>query len=156
MTRFAVIINRPSKSAKVLAEALGCKRVRPERIGIAKATRRATLINWGCTEFGRTGEEYHPLNLQQNVRVAKDKLLFLNVAVRSRVSVPDFWQSKSEVPRDCIILARRSLTGSGGAGIVVVRPGEELPDAPLYTRYIPKEREYRVHVVDSEVIFIQQ
>jgi hypothetical protein len=28
--------------------------------------------------------------------------------------------------------------------------------APLYTKYIPKKKEYRVHVIDNEVLLIQE
>lgn len=59
------------------------------------------------------------------------------------------------VSRD-IWLARTNLLGSGGAGIVVLRKGDPVPDAPLYVQYIPKLIEYRVHVFRDKVIFCQQ
>lgn len=55
-----------------------------------------------------------------------------------------------------IWIARTVLNGSGGAGIIVVRPGDPIPDAPLYTKYVRKSREYRLHVVGGEVIFYQE
>lgn len=50
----------------------------------------------------------------------------------------------------------RTTHGQGGSGITIVRPGEELPDMPLYTQYVPKQKEFRVHVVEGRVIDVQQ
>lgn len=55
-----------------------------------------------------------------------------------------------------IVFCRVSLAGSCGEGIVVARTPEELVDAQLYVKYIPKLYEYRIHVVAGQVILIQQ
>jgi hypothetical protein len=54
------------------------------------------------------------------------------------------------------VVARQVLTGYGGAGIVVVPPGQELPPAPLYTKYVSKMSEFRVHCVGDEIIDVQR
>ena len=69
---------------------------------------------------------------------------------------PDVLTSLGTDVRDGIYLARTKVTGSGGDGIVVVRPKDEVPPAPLYVKYIPKREEYRVHVAFGKVIFAQQ
>jgi hypothetical protein len=38
----------------------------------------------------------------------------------------------------------------------VVAPGQELPDAPLYTQYVKKKKEFRVHVYNGKAIFVQE
>jgi len=48
------------------------------------------------------------------------------------------------------------LRASAGRGIVVCEPGDDIPPAPLYTRYVPKYDEYRVHIWRGEVLDIQQ
>ena len=53
------------------------------------------------------------------------------------------------------MVVRHRLQGSGGEGIELVKTGE-LPDAPLYVRYIPKHDEYRVHVALGEAIDVQR
>lgn len=58
--------------------------------------------------------------------------------------------------QDGKIVVRHTTTGHSGAGIQVVRRGQDIPDAPLYTRYFRKDAEYRVHVAFNEVILIQQ
>jgi len=54
------------------------------------------------------------------------------------------------------IVVRNVLTGSEGNGIVIVPKNEIVPDAPLYTEYVFKVNEYRVHVAGSEVIDTQK
>lgn len=55
------------------------------------------------------------------------------------------------------IVARQSLNGHSGAGIVLLE-GEDQHSftAPLYTVYIPKLHEFRVHIMDGEVIDMQK
>lgn len=45
------------------------------------------------------------------------------------------------------VVCRTILNGHGGAGIVLASTVEELVDAPLYTKYTKKKREFRIHVV---------
>ena len=44
------------------------------------------------------------------------------------------------------VLCRTILNGHSGQGIVVASTIDELVAAPLYTMYIPKQREFRIHV----------
>ena len=54
------------------------------------------------------------------------------------------------------VVVRHDVSGHSGAGIEIVRLGEELPQAPLYTKYFKKRREFRVHVAFGSVIHVQQ
>jgi glutathione synthase/RimK-type ligase-like ATP-grasp enzyme len=57
------------------------------------------------------------------------------------------------------VCARTKLRASGGDGLVLVRSEDDhgtLPDAQLYTKYVPKKDEYRVHVCGEEIIGIQR
>ena len=54
------------------------------------------------------------------------------------------------------IVCRTILNGSCGKGIVIAKTLEELVDAPLYVKYVPKKEEYRVHVAFGHVIAIQR
>lgn len=55
------------------------------------------------------------------------------------------------------LFARTIINGTNGRGIVEFESSTaEYPRAPLYTEYIPKKAEYRVHVFHGEVIDIQQ
>lgn len=50
----------------------------------------------------------------------------------------------------------RTTGGQGGSGITIVEEGGNLPDRPLYTKYVKKKKEFRVHVFQGEVIDVQQ
>jgi hypothetical protein len=55
------------------------------------------------------------------------------------------------------VVCRTKTNGHSGDGIVLVEGDDaELIDAPLYTKYIKKVSEFRVHVFRGEVIFVQQ
>lgn len=55
------------------------------------------------------------------------------------------------------LFARTLINSTGGKGIIEFESSQEVyPRAPLYTEYIPKKAEYRVHVFNGEVIDIQQ
>ena len=54
------------------------------------------------------------------------------------------------------MVCRTTLSGHSGQGIVIASSPEELVDAPLYTQFIEKDKEYRVHVFNGVIIDFQQ
>lgn len=145
--------NRPSAGAQVVNSLFGDKsrlvrRVPPPR-------QYLHIINWGNST---------PLEVRPNVRlynnpiaiaVAANKLRAFQELQANGVRVPPFTTEK-ESTTDGMWLARTTLVGSGGDGIVVLREGDPRVDAPLYSKYVKKREEYRVHVMNSEPIFVQQ
>lgn len=151
-----LIQSRPSNGASALVQAVcdaGLSAIRRRHESVSRLRRSSFLVNWGNS----TGYESPHLNAYESVARAVNKLGCFNsldgkanvppsmcTGVSDRVDVntgPNIW------------LARRTLTGSGGNDIVVVRPGDEWPVAPLYVQYIPKLVEYRVHVFKEEDSF---
>lgn len=61
-------------------------------------------------------------------------------------AVAQEWQDKGRT-----VVARMTLTGHSGAGILIIEPGQPIPDAPLYTQYVFKEKEFRIHATQTEV-----
>jgi glutathione synthase/RimK-type ligase-like ATP-grasp enzyme len=57
-----------------------------------------------------------------------------------------------------VVVARKVLTGHSGNGIIICGDEDEteLPQAPLYTKYIKKDSEYRLHFVGGECIDVQR
>lgn len=92
----------------------------------------------------------------KDIRLAVNKRGSFYVWASCGVRVPEFTVDSSALDRNHMYLARTVLTGSGGAGIVVLRRDDPIVDAPLYVRYIKKEHEYRAHVAFGQVIFVQQ
>lgn len=129
-----------SESAKMLAEAL------TTRLGyrVWRGTERAHKHN---ILWGKPGH------------VASDKLRTFEVLHEQGVSHVPYTASKEEAQtwlgQGCTVFAR-TTGGQGGAGIVIVRPNDPLPDRPLYTQYVKKKKEFRVHVVNGSVIDVQQ
>lgn len=60
------------------------------------------------------------------------------------------------IKNGCTVVCRTILNGSCGKGILIAKTVEELVDAPLYVKYVPKKEEYRVHVAFGKVIAVQR
>jgi glutathione synthase/RimK-type ligase-like ATP-grasp enzyme len=54
------------------------------------------------------------------------------------------------------VVCRTLLTGHSGNGIVIASTAEEVVEAPLYTEFINKDKEFRVHVFNGAIIDFQQ
>lgn len=107
-----------------------------------KRTRRGTLLPY----FAVTSQ---PLNKIEQFRRFS----------RENISSPKYALSPEGAREiDCkTLFARTIVNGTNGRGIVEFeRDSEEYPIAPLYTEYIPKKAEYRVHVFGGKVIDVQQ
>lgn len=145
-----------SRSAKALAEALNARVLKL----IGSTFKRKTsdvIINWGLAPAGHpvlapgilNTEPCQVLNTRSDVQRATNKLDFFNLMTEAGHGdiIPPYWSNKNEVPEDQFpIVCRTILSGHSGAGIVLADGGNDLVDAPLYTKYIKKEDEYRVHV----------
>lgn len=157
MTIWVTTNGRPSNGAKALAQQPGFKRCITGK-GIKADD---TLINWGSSQgYGALPLCKLRLNDPFWVGVAANKLeCFIRFSVLDVKTVdwsddkPDAekWQAEGSV-----IVARQKLTGHSGDGIIIVEKGEPIPEAPLYTKYIFKDKEFRVHVVGDEVIDTQR
>jgi glutathione synthase/RimK-type ligase-like ATP-grasp enzyme len=113
------------------------------------------ILNWGNPKDVVINEGQLLLNKPENIRNAINKLTAFGILKEAGVRIPEFRTELAGVSSG-IWFARRSLTGSGGRGIEVIRKGGSIPRAPLYVQYVPKTTEYRVHVVNGQVIFCQQ
>lgn len=160
--------NSNSVSAKLLAQAMGIKRIK-HKGSKYRARPGHVIINWGSSTLHHTvrGQGARVVNNVPAVHIATDKLQALVRMKVQGVSVPEFTTDK-EVVRKSIHegdgsvkwLARTILNGSEGKGIIIVDnfllTKVDIPDAPLYTKYIRKKKEFRVHVINGEVVDIQQ
>jgi len=54
------------------------------------------------------------------------------------------------------VLGRDRDHGMGGTGITVYKKGEQVNPHKFYVKYVKKEREFRYHVFNSKIIFIQE
>lgn len=140
----------------------GAHTLRTELGDRARLTRRNvlegmydTVINWGNSEPIRT--DAYTINHPDAVAIAIDKRQFLSTSRANGISVPDFTTDKTQVQGSKDIwLARTKVKGSEGEGIIVIRPGDIVPDAKLYTKYVPKRDEFRIHIAFGKLLFLQQ
>jgi len=153
-----------SKSAKNLAEMLGTRRVKPngryvpEKRHVIVSLGAQTIPNWANIARERGVEV---INIWNNLELAQNKLTALRILKENGVAVPAFTSSREEArsfftQRRSVVFCRTLLRAHGGRGIVIARSPEELVHAPLYTKYFPKEKEFRVHVFKGKVIDIAQ
>lgn len=122
------------------------------------------VINWGVARHQHnTAGGGNCFNCLQALQVASNKLVtFQKLKDIEGVRIPEFttdrniaydWLRKDGVA----VVVRTKLNGHSGDGIVLVSDKDsEIPAAPLYVKYIKKEKEFRVHVAFGEVIDVQE
>ena len=80
--------------------------------------------------------------------------------MEGKCSIPSFTTSREEackwVEEGVTVVCRTILNGHSGAGIVLADKKEDVVKAPLYTKYVPKKDEYRVHVMNGKMIHKQR
>lgn len=158
MTIWITTNGRPSNSAALLAQYPGFKRAFKGN----KVKPSDFVINWGSSVVGNaklmSAKAF--LNLEECVSIASNKLKAFEEFVLAGIATPLWTTSQAEAQKwsneGSVVVVRNKLTGHSGDGIMIVEKGQEVPEAPLYTKYIFKEREFRVHVVNSDVIDTQQ
>lgn len=148
-----------SASAKSLAQALGIKRIRHEGKPL---TLRCPVINWGCSNPTRNLLFTDVLfNNFDAVKKASNKLETFK-ALDGRVCIPEWTESPVEAVKWLVegdVVVREKLNGHSGEGITILPQGDYLDGillAPLYTKYIKKKDEYRIHVFQGDAFFVQR
>lgn len=132
--------------------------VRPVGSKFAKAIQTAVRSITKQRVLRVLNRHINRVNFEVTPRVL-NKIEQFNAFKRDGVSSPAFTNNALEVANlGCkTVFARTLINSTNGRGIVEFTIGEgEIPRAPLYTAYIPKKAEYRVHVFGDQVIDIQQ
>lgn len=152
--------NENSEGAKELAKALDIKRIKREG---SKYQPRADklIINWGDSNM--------PLNLQASkvfnspfiVGAMSNKLKFFELMGGS-CRLPE-WTTDVDVVKEwfaedpkTIAVERHKLNGHSAEGLRLCEKVLDIQHAPLYTKYVPKKDEFRVHFFGGKVIDVQQ
>lgn len=137
-----------SRSARSIRDALrgmGTKAVTLQRQ--AKGVRNP-ILNWGQSSLS-----YVPpkgvliINPPNEVAKLTNKLRFFEMFGKVGDTVPAWTKDPKVAEQWPKVMCRQKLEGSGGDGIVVWTPDKgPLPKAPLYTEYVGKTHEYRLHM----------
>lgn len=151
-----------AKSSGTLANALGINRIKREGSSIETGA-GLFIINWGAggNLFPRKYTNATILNKPEAVLNSVNKLRFFEQAdTVDGLRIPEYTTSKvrakSWLNKGYVVLARTTLEGAAGEGIVVMTKPEDLVNASLYTQYIEKEFEYRVYMVGDKHIDVWQ
>lgn len=158
-----------SKSAKDLARKLETSTIRREGSSVVDKADRM-IINWGDSQRCPY-RSAKIINKPQAVAVAANKLSFFqrakdyNVGKNEidKIATPEFttdrnvaygWISQIGVK----VCSRTTLNGNNGEGLIISDVWDRHPrnGVLLWTKYWPKEKEYRVHVIDDSVVEVQQ
>lgn len=158
--------NEHSEGGKALAEALGIKRIKHEGSSFRGAPHKV-VINWGSTKLPDEVKKCKVINRPEVLSICTDKLKFFYYISDVdeddlAVSIPDwttlFDEAMKWVTEGHNVCARTVLNGHSAQGLVIMDRDnpDSLVQAPLYTKYIPKKHEFRVHVVAGEVVDVQR
>lgn len=149
-----------SESVKGLKAGLAIQSIKREKSKfVGKANK--VVINWGCSGIHNPEVmKCKILNHPDNVSNAANKLKTFQVLSEAGVATPPFATTKEGAvalfkASSGAVFCRTKLTGNSGEGIVVAEKEEDLVDAKLYTAWLNKKREYRVHVVGGKAIMSQ-
>lgn len=160
--------NLGSQGARELAHSLGTKCVRPNGTYVVRL--RDCVVNWGSSgtpNWWNARALAQTLNKPAHVSRAADKILAFQAFEAASVPCVPFttsrqvalgWLDNVSYGNALRAVVCRTLTrASEGRGIVLARAASDVVHAPLYTRYVPKQAEYRVHMYrDGSVIDVQQ
>ena len=128
-----------------------------------RSTALKNLANELSTQLGYKVYRKYPNNLRANQCPVTflpgiDKIRQLSSFHREGVPAPAFATSldaaKQLTTRQVVV--RALIDSSEGRGISIVPAAELTQQAPLYTVYIPKKKEFRVHVWDNKAIDVQE
>jgi hypothetical protein len=152
--------NPNSEGCAELARALGIQRIRHENSRYVGSERK-TVINWGSSTLPDAVARSRILNSPGVVAAMSNKRKFFELMEDATdVRVPEWTTSKQEtaswIENKAKVCARAKLTGHSGEGLSIHSSYVDIPDVSLYTIYVPKDMEFRVHIVDGEIIDVQR
>lgn len=150
-----------SKGGKALALALGIKRL-SHKAGEWRNNFDELVVNWGTSTerlpAHLANRRIRWLNKPEAVSMAADKLSSFRAMADYGVSTVPFTTDYREAQGwldNGPVVVRHKLRGNSGEGIELLKEGG-IPLAPLYTKYVPKKQEYRIHVFQGNVIIKQR
>lgn len=137
-----------SNSVKLLSESLRARIIKLENSKF-KPSQKKAIINWGNNNIPEAYKISSHSILNANVEDATNKLKFFNAVAGKGWCLPftdDKAVAQQWIDEGKEVVCRTLLNAHSGRGIVVSNQENPLVDAPLYTQYVKKKDEYRVHV----------
>jgi len=147
MTLWVFSGNRPSEGAYFLSKEQGFRRMRLGKL----VEEGDVVISWGVGDdkaWPHLPNHIHINSCEAIYKAVNKRKTFHYLTNAGVQTVP--WTENKAIAQEWLdngdtVVARTILTGHEGAGIVIMEPGDELVDSKLYTKYIFKDKEFRVH-----------
>lgn len=163
MPNLAIYPHNPnSEGAAELAAELGIRRIRQEgstyvgRVG-------KTVINWGSSNLPAHVRGSRILNSPEAIAACSNKRTFFQTVDNRDGPAPRVpeWTTDHQVAMRWIldgdvVCARTVLQGHSAEGLIILERGVDFVAAPLYTKYVKKTEEWRIHVFEDRVIAKQK
>lgn len=154
--------NPKSEGARQLALQSGFKRLRHQG-STYRGSKDRTVINWGsrtCPEEVMKSTIVNPPHL---VERAANKLSFFKLMDQPNgPRIPPYSVHSDDAITWLVdnhkVCIRATVNGHSGIGLTIANRNsiDTLIPAPLYTLYIPKKHEYRIHFAFGKIIDIQR
>lgn len=154
-----------SQGADELKNAMGIPRIRHDKSKFVGSGSKI-ILNWGAGSDRLINPEIlkcRIINHPSRVDVAVDKLQSFEAFRNAGISHPEFTNSKPQaiqwLEAGTMVFARTQLRASSGRGIVIMDPEHQDTwdtNANLYVKYKPKKHEYRIHVINGQVVDTQR
>jgi len=151
--------NAHSESVKNLKEAMGLRKIRNTNSRFV-GSRDKKVINYGSSNLPGEVLKCNVINYPNWVGTCSNKLSFFQLMNEGGPRIPA-WTGSLDTVRQWIVeghkvMARTVLQGHSGEGIIILEMNKPMPegleDCRLFTKYVKKKDEYRVHIVDGEII----
>lgn len=157
--------NEHSEGARALAGALGVRRIKHER-STYRGGPGKTVINWGASRLPENLNGARIINNPHRIAALSNKRSFFQIMDDTDVSIPD-WTVDSQVAYGWLheghdVVLRYQLNGHSAAGVEIAKAADgrqnflDKRPAPLYTKYVKKKYEYRIHFAFGRIIDIQR
>ena len=149
-----------SKSAKALAKALNTKQLKLENSKF-KPKVGDIIINWGASDMPAQFQPVTILNHPEDIkRMSNKKTFFEHMSQEDGIRIVPFTSDRQValqwIRDEKVVVCRTILNGHSGRGIVIASTEDEVVDAPLYTQYVKKKEEFRVHIFNNKVFDVQR
>jgi hypothetical protein len=139
-----------SRGAKALRNKLRERNVKCYTLKKEPKGPHSLVVNWGASSIDYPITNRTIVNHPKFVGQLSNKLRFFE-ATKGSEDVLEWTRDRDTAKAwNSKVFARTKIEGSGGEGIIIFDPeggdGTDLVQAPLYTRYVPKTHEYRLHL----------
>lgn len=154
-----------SKSANLLADEMGIDII-GKHVELNRVRPGTVIINWGKGEIGPQYAGVRVINKPEAICRAVNKRTTFDALRNARVPHPE-WTTEKRVAGDWLnrgkVCARTTLEGKDGEGLILLKEHKTdwfgralpLPDAPIYTKFIPARAEYRINVCNDTTVGVQ-